>query len=186
MSHLARWPALQPHFAVANVTSLSTLMSLRRLAQHCAPLLQLLTHTQSAVAVPGAAFARLQSTKAPAEQQLFGGQTLQEIRHRIFGDHNGNNLSSGRKVLRKKLVGDKIASYYGSDKRLEREDPFFVDLTAEGCAIVLLFESLLHIAMVLPAMHVCCKKWPFASRHMGCRPTDTNTSQARFSTAGRR
>lgn len=107
-------------------------MFFRRLAQQCAPLLQLVTRTPLPGAAQGAAFARLHSTAASADQQLFGGQTLLEIRHRIFGDHIGNNLPSGRKVLRKKLVGDRVASYYGPDKKLEREDPFFVDLTAEG------------------------------------------------------
>lgn len=108
-------------------------MSLRWLAQQCAPLLQVLTRTPLSGAARGVAPFRLHSTSAGAEQQVFGGQTLLEIRHRIFGDSFGNNLPSGRKVLRKKLVGEKVASYYGLDQKLEREDPFFVDLTAEGC-----------------------------------------------------
>lgn len=105
-------------------------MSLRRLAQHCAPLLRLLTRTHPAL-TPGAPSARSASTAAPADQQLFGGETLQQIRHRVFGEHIGNNKPSGRKILRKKLVGDKIASYYGTEG-LEKSDPFFVDLKAEG------------------------------------------------------
>jgi Mitochondrial ribosomal subunit S27 len=109
-------------------------MSLRWLAQHCAPLLQVLTRTPLSGAAQGVAPLRLHGTSAGTEQQVFGGQTLLEIRHRIFGDHIGNNLPSGRKVLRKKLVGEKVASYYGLDQKLERQDPFFVDLTAEGCA----------------------------------------------------
>lgn len=108
-------------------------MSLRRLAQKCAPILQALTRTPFPGVAQGTAPVRLHSTSGGADQQVFGGQTLLEIRHRIFGDSIGNNLPSGRKVLRKKLVGEKVASYYGLDQKLEREDPFFVDLTAEGC-----------------------------------------------------
>ena len=55
--------------------------------------------------------------------ELYGGQTLEEIRSRIFGTHIDNNLSSGRKLLRKKLVGAKIASYYGG--AIEKTDPLF-------------------------------------------------------------
>lgn len=107
-------------------------MSLRQLARHCAPLVQLLTGAQSPIATSTSRICvRAESTAASAGERLFGGQTLQEIRHRIFGDHIGNNLSSGRKILRRKLNGDRIASYYGT-KGLEQSDPFFVDLDAEA------------------------------------------------------
>lgn len=129
-------------------------MSLRRLAQHCAPLLQLLTRTHPALATPGAPSARLASTAAPADQQLFGGETLQQIRHRVFGEHIGNNKPSGRKILRKKLVGDKIASYYGTEG-LEKSDPFFVDLNAEGCV---LWEATESRAQRSPP-HVAADAW---------------------------
>ena len=64
--------------------------------------------------------------------ERYGGQTLEEIRSRIFGTHIGNNLSSGRKLLRKKLVGAKIASYYG--KAIEKTDPLFEYMDDERCA----------------------------------------------------
>lgn len=106
-------------------------MSLRQLARHCAPLAQLLTGVHPSAAGAASICVRAQSTAASAGEQLFGGQTLQEIRHRIFGDHIGNNLPSGRKILRRKLQGDRIATYYGTEG-LEKSDPFFVDLQAEA------------------------------------------------------
>ena len=59
---------------------------------------------------------------------LLGG-TIEQIRNRIFGNRTGNNLRSGAKVLRKKLVGEKVANYYL--KPIEKEDPLHVDLRAE-------------------------------------------------------
>lgn len=58
-----------------------------------------------------------------------GAETLEQIRSRIFGTHIGNGLQSGRKLLRKKLVGEKIASYYPVP--LSKGDPLFVNLDAE-------------------------------------------------------
>ncbi|KAK9831645.1 hypothetical protein WJX74_004119 [Apatococcus lobatus] len=63
------------------------------------------------------------STKAASPE------TLEQIRYRIFGTHIGNGLQSGRKLLRKKLVGEKIASYYPVP--LSKGDPLFVNLDAE-------------------------------------------------------
>ena len=60
-------------------------------------------------------------------------ESLEEIRSRIFGSHIGNGLRSGRKVLRKKLVGDKIADYYLEP--ISKLDPMFVDLDLERCAL---------------------------------------------------
>eukprot|EP00208_Stichococcus_sp_RCC1054_P004975 CAMPEP_0206148328 /NCGR_PEP_ID=MMETSP1473-20131121/36293_1 /ASSEMBLY_ACC=CAM_ASM_001109 /TAXON_ID=1461547 /ORGANISM="Stichococcus sp, Strain RCC1054" /LENGTH=153 /DNA_ID=CAMNT_0053545623 /DNA_START=144 /DNA_END=605 /DNA_ORIENTATION=+ len=67
------------------------------------------------------------------EEPLYGGQTLLQIRSRVFGDHIGNGLQSGRKLLRRKLNGAKIASYYGNvgKKSLEQSDPFMEDLDAQ-------------------------------------------------------
>ena len=56
-------------------------------------------------------------------------ESLDEIRARIFGNHIGNGLRSGRKVLRKKLIGDKIASYY--PEPIQKFDPMFVDQDIE-------------------------------------------------------
>ena len=67
---------------------------------------------------------RLALSTAAASQE-----SLEEIRARIFGNHLGNGLRSGRKVLRKKLIGDKIASYY--PEPIEKQDPMFVDLNIE-------------------------------------------------------
>lgn len=48
-----------------------------------------------------------------------------EATARIFGNVIGNGLRSGHKVLRAKLVGDKIASWY--PKPVEKLDPLFED-----------------------------------------------------------
>ena len=61
-----------------------------------------------------------------------GGETMDEIRARIFGSHIGNGLRSGRKVLRGKLLGTKIAAYYPKD--IMKADPLMVSLKAERCA----------------------------------------------------
>lgn len=44
---------------------------------------------------------------------------------RIFGHHIGNGLPSGRKVLRKPLIGPIVAAYY--PERLAKLDKLFVD-----------------------------------------------------------
>lgn len=56
-------------------------------------------------------------------------ESIEEIRSRIFGTHIGNGLRSGRKILRRKLIGNKIASYYPED--ITKKDPFMPDLIAE-------------------------------------------------------
>ena len=58
---------------------------------------------------------------------------LELIKSTIFGTHIGNGLRSGRKVLRKKLIGDKIASYY--PEPVATYDPMFVDTNIERYAI---------------------------------------------------
>ena len=58
-------------------------------------------------------------------------ESLEQIRSRIFGTHIGNGLRSGRKVLRKRLIGDKIASYY--PEPVAKYDPMFVDMNIERC-----------------------------------------------------
>ena len=69
--------------------------------------------------------------QAASGGHLYGGQTLEEIRSRIFGTHIGNGLPSGRKLLRKKLVGEKIASYY--EVPIGKTDPLFESLDDERC-----------------------------------------------------
>ncbi len=56
-------------------------------------------------------------------------ESLEEIRARIFGNHIGNNLRSGRKLLRKRLIGEKVASYY--PEPISKIDPMFVDMDLE-------------------------------------------------------
>ena len=56
-------------------------------------------------------------------------ESIEEIRSRIFGTHIGNGLRSGRKILRRKLIGEKIAAYYPED--ILKVDPFMPDLKAE-------------------------------------------------------
>ena len=56
-------------------------------------------------------------------------QEIANIRQRVFGIHIGNGLPSGRKILRKKLVGEKIAAYYDHARPIK--DPLIVDLNAE-------------------------------------------------------
>ena len=76
------------------------------------------------------AFAATQSSFPLAySTQAAGPETIEQIRSRIFGTHIGNGLQSGRKLLRKKLVGEKIASYYPVP--LSKGDPLFVNLDAE-------------------------------------------------------
>lgn len=43
----------------------------------------------------------------------------------IFGHHVGNGLPSGRKVLRKAMIGDKLVEYY--PRSLVKMDPLMVD-----------------------------------------------------------
>uniref|UniRef100_A0A6T7VLC2 Small ribosomal subunit protein mS33 n=1 Tax=Pyramimonas obovata TaxID=1411642 RepID=A0A6T7VLC2_9CHLO len=50
---------------------------------------------------------------------------LTEITSRIFGHYIGDGFPSGRKLLRRGLIGDKVASYY--PKSLEAVDPMFED-----------------------------------------------------------
>lgn len=62
------------------------------------------------------------------------GETLEEIRARVFGTHIGNGERSGRKVLRRRLLGPIIASYYPED--IMKGDPLMLSLKAEKCVVV--------------------------------------------------
>ena len=70
----------------------------------------------------------------PTRAQDYTEDQIAEIRQRVFGTHIGNGLPSGRKLLRKKLMGEKIASYY--DHAEPVKDPLIVNLDAErySCA----------------------------------------------------
>jgi len=69
------------------------------------------------------------STSGASAAEQSRQETLEEVQSRIFGTHIGNGLRSGRKVLRKKLLGEKIAAYYPED--ILKSDPFMPDLQAE-------------------------------------------------------
>eukprot|EP00890_Picochlorum_soloecismus_P004856 jgi/Picsp_1/5371/NSC_02732-R1_protein len=56
-------------------------------------------------------------------------ETIEQIQSRIFGNHIGDGLRSGRKVLARKLVGPKMVAYYPED--VFRNDPLLANLEAE-------------------------------------------------------
>lgn len=66
---------------------------------------------------------RLSAQPAPSEE------SLEQIRSRIFGIHIGNGLRSGRKILSRPLIGQKLLEYY--PKSLVKQDPFMLDLQRE-------------------------------------------------------
>ena len=61
-----------------------------------------------------------------SDAAVYGGQTLAAIRARIFGTHIGDGRPSGRKLLRRALVGPAIAAYYPPDPAAL--DPLYVDV----------------------------------------------------------
>lgn len=71
-----------------------------------------------AAALPPAA--RRYSTSSAAATD----ESLDEIRARIFGTAIGDGQPSGRKLLRKRLAGPAVASWYPPDI----VDPLFVDV----------------------------------------------------------
>ena len=81
-------------------------------------------------------------------------ESLEQIRSRIFGTYIGNGLRSGRKVLRKKLIGDTIASYY--PEPVAKYDPMFVDMNIERCATSLHWQpSILRVVAVVLSLVQC-------------------------------
>jgi small subunit ribosomal protein S33 len=55
---------------------------------------------------------------------------LDQVRWRIFGTYVGNGLRSGRKVLRKNLIGEKVVSWYpqtGPYAKIHKEDQLWKD-----------------------------------------------------------
>eukprot|EP00192_Tetraselmis_astigmatica_P015044 CAMPEP_0117677820 /NCGR_PEP_ID=MMETSP0804-20121206/16947_1 /TAXON_ID=1074897 /ORGANISM="Tetraselmis astigmatica, Strain CCMP880" /LENGTH=160 /DNA_ID=CAMNT_0005487125 /DNA_START=59 /DNA_END=541 /DNA_ORIENTATION=- len=64
-------------------------------------------------------FATLSADKASYQK------ILDDARHRIFGTHIGNGERSGRKVLKKALVAERMADYYM--ERLTKAHPIFAD-----------------------------------------------------------
>jgi small subunit ribosomal protein S33 len=83
----------------------------------------------AAAAVPStSAAASGEEVDAPlpgSDDAVYGGQTLAAIRARIFGNHLGDGRPSGRKLLRRALIGPAVASYYPPDPAAM--DPLWVD-----------------------------------------------------------
>ncbi|QDZ20577.1 hypothetical protein HOP50_04g30970 [Chloropicon primus] len=49
---------------------------------------------------------------AGAKSHVVTKEYLDQVRWKIFGTYVGNGLRSGRKVLRKNLIGDKVVAWY--------------------------------------------------------------------------
>lgn len=102
------------------------LQSIRQTLSQCSKPVVDCTNATKPTFCDGASYRLASSAAVKTEETLYGGQTLQQIRARVFGEHIGNGLPSGRKLLRKKLMGEQIAGYYGSPD-LGRSDPFLED-----------------------------------------------------------
>ena len=74
------------------------------------------------------------SCEGPTSALAISEEQLAEIRQRFFGTHPGNGLPSGRKLLKKKLMGEKIAAYYEHGEPMK--DPLIVNLDAERCKLI--------------------------------------------------
>ncbi|GMH42503.1 hypothetical protein BSKO_10422 [Bryopsis sp. KO-2023] len=71
-------------------------------------------------------------SESPAEAtRKLEDKYFDEIRARVFGYHIGNGLRSGRKVLRKKLVGERIVNYYLDPIK----DPLMLNLKNEAAKL---------------------------------------------------
>lgn len=60
---------------------------------------------------------------------------MEQIRSRIFGTHIGNGLRSGRKVLRRPLLGAKLMAWYPPDPI--KHDPLMLNLKSEAAKLKL-------------------------------------------------
>ena len=114
--------------AVNRVSKVFQLQALPRLVSQISP--ASLCTAQPSSHLPAQSFS--QSAVAldrPTSAQDFSEEQIAEIRQRVFGTHIGDGLPSGRKILRKKLMGAKIASYYDHAEPLK--DPLITNLDAE-------------------------------------------------------
>ncbi|PSC67922.1 28S ribosomal mitochondrial-like [Micractinium conductrix] len=84
----------------------------------------------SAAAAPRQAAAE---SPAAAAAAVAGEESLEQIRARIFGTHIGNGLRSGRKVLRRPLLGQKLVDWYPSQD--VGQDPLMLNIKAENANI---------------------------------------------------
>lgn len=73
-------------------------------------------------------------------------ETLEQIQSRIFGTHIGTGQRSGRKILKRPLLGPKIASYYLED--IAKIDPFMISLKAERYVLFVVFSLFLYLQLV--------------------------------------
>lgn len=73
--------------------------------------------------------ARVLSTKIKQGSILAEKEPIEQVRARIFGNHIGDGLRSGRKILARPLIGPKVASYYPPN--WFAGDPLLLDLEAE-------------------------------------------------------
>lgn len=76
-------------------------------------------------ALPGS---RVFSTKKTRHTDV-QKEPIEHVRARIFGNHIGDGLRSGRKILARPLIGSQVASYYPPD--WFAGDPLLLDLEAE-------------------------------------------------------
>ena len=123
------WPAPLSSHSCSPGTALALCRMLRRAAGACGAALQL--SNQASCSCRGAALAGLCTA---AQRFAHGDETIEQIRARIFGNHIGNGLRSGRKVLRRKLIGDKVASYY--PEPISRLDQMWEDPSEQECGLL--------------------------------------------------
>lgn len=84
---------------------------------------------QKSLETPNEVQSELQSTSAvpdeAAQARTLQLKSIDEARARIFGHVIGNGERSAHKVLRRKLIGDKIVSWYPTP--IQNQDPMFED-----------------------------------------------------------
>jgi small subunit ribosomal protein S33 len=90
---------------------------------------RLVNHNLSALPLPLRPFTSSPTPRLSAQPALSSEESLEQIRSRIFGIHIGNGLRSGRKILSRPLIGQKLLEYY--PKNLIKQDPFMLDLQRE-------------------------------------------------------
>lgn len=86
------------------------------------------------------------SCDRPTSAPSYTEEQIADIRQRVFGTHIGNGLPSGRKLLRKKLIGDKVAAYYDHGEPMK--DPMIVSLDAERRVVQGPAVPLKHVVLV--------------------------------------
>ncbi|KAI7839660.1 hypothetical protein COHA_006469 [Chlorella ohadii] len=137
LNGLQRLALLEAPCAAQQLGTASTLSSLRCLA----PAVSQTARSSPAAAAGGcrqyaAAAAPTPAAAAAAEAPAAAeDESLEQIRSRIFGTHIGNGLRSGRKVLRKALVGERLMAWYPPDPI--KHDPLMLSVKAENAKLKL-------------------------------------------------